>query len=136
MTVALLPTRPSLVSTTANAGWAVGETSEADNEVEVEFTDGSNRVDVEFEYEDGQLRVRVRDRSTGVENFTWFSIEDGSVIREGQSTDSDEDDDSDHDDDESDDESDDDNSGSDQDDDDDNSGSGSGSDDDDEDDLD
>ena len=92
VTVALLPTRPSLVSTTADAGWAVGETSEAENEVEVEFTDGSNRVDVEFEYEDGQLRVRVRDRSTGVENFTWFSVEDGSVIREGQSTDSDDDD--------------------------------------------
>ena len=150
VTVALLPTRPSLVSTTAIADWSVGETSEADNEVEVEFTDGSNRVDVEFEYEDGQLRVRVRDRSTGVENFTWFSIEDGSIIREGQSTDSDDDDSDEDEDDDDDDEDhdsedhDDDNSGSDDDDDededdddDDNSGSGSGSDDDeDEDDLD
>jgi len=98
-TVALLPTRPSLVSTSVEAGWTVSELIDTENQVEVEFTDGSNRVDVEFEYEDGQLRVRVRDRSTGIESFTWFSVEDGSVLREGQSTDSDDDsDDSDHDD--------------------------------------
>jgi len=61
----------------------------AGREIEVDFRSGTRRVQVNVEFEDGQVRerVRVRDDADGSET----RIEDGQVVRHEPGDDSDDD---------------------------------------------
>ena len=79
----------TLADTTPAAGWAVEVEQAAGREIEVDFRSGTRRVQVNVEFEDGQVRerVRVRDDADGSET----RIEDGQVVRHEPGDDSDDD---------------------------------------------
>src|SRR5262245_13345785 len=68
----------TLVSATPNAGWTVEVEQAAGAEVEVDFRQGAQRVQVNVEVEDGAIRerVRFRDEAAGTE----VRIENGMVV--------------------------------------------------------
>ena len=51
-----------LTGTAPHAGWRVEVERESGREIEVQFTTGTRRIDVNVELEDGQVRERVRVR--------------------------------------------------------------------------
>jgi hypothetical protein len=51
-----------IVDVVANDGWSASVERAVSREVEVTFRRGSDRVDLNLELEDGQVRVRIRDR--------------------------------------------------------------------------
>ena len=57
----------TVVAVGTNAGWTAEVEQASGPEVEVEFRNGTARIDLEAEFEDGAVRVRVRER-TQVEN--------------------------------------------------------------------
>lgn len=63
VTVAFDGSQLQLGRTTPNAGWRVEVEQSGGREVEVTFTNGSRRIDVNVELEDGQIRERVRERA-------------------------------------------------------------------------
>ena len=136
VTVAVDGLSVSVVSADPNPGWTAEIETDEPGEAQVNFRNGAARVDFRAEIEDGQLRIRIRDRRTDTESETFPGSDDPATTpdddddddgdRSGSSSGSDDD----HDDDDRS------GSGSDSDDDDDHddddrSGSGSDSDDDD-----
>jgi hypothetical protein len=69
----------TLVSATPNAGWTVEVEQAAGAEVEVDFRQGAQRVQVNVEVEDGAIRerVRFRDEAAGTD----VRIENGVIVR-------------------------------------------------------
>lgn len=69
-----------LLMASPNPGWRVEIEHASGLEVEVTFRSGSVRVDVDVEFEDGQVRerVRIRDDAAGTE----LRLENGVVVRE------------------------------------------------------
>jgi hypothetical protein len=53
----------TVVATTVNPGWTREIERGAGPEVEVVFTNGTTRIDLEAEFEDGEVRVRIRERT-------------------------------------------------------------------------
>lgn len=89
---------PLPVASSAVDGWTVRpDDSDEPGEIELIFSDGSNRIDFSFEYDDGFGRARIRDRAAGTERFLWYSLADGSLVREDTSDDDSDSDDSDDD---------------------------------------
>jgi len=54
----------SIVNVTPNGGWTFEVEQSSGRELEVKFTAAGARVDFNAELEDGQVRIRVRDRAT------------------------------------------------------------------------
>ena len=95
LTVRVLDGQLVPVSIDPADGWtATDESSPSENEIEVSFRRGGDRVDVEIEIDDGMVRVRVRDRRTDEETFTNL---DGTPFVADDDSDDDHDDDSDDD---------------------------------------
>ncbi len=69
----------TLVSATPNAGWVVEVEQSAGREVELDFRSGTRRVQVNLEFEDGQVRERVRARDDADDSD--IRIENGVVVR-------------------------------------------------------
>jgi hypothetical protein len=69
----------SLVSAVPASGWRVEVEQAAGDEIEVDFRQGSRRVQVNLELEDGAVRerVRIRDQADGSE----IRLENGTVVR-------------------------------------------------------
>jgi hypothetical protein len=69
----------TLVSAVPSPGWRVEVEQSAGAEIEVDFRQGSRRVQVNLELEDGAVRerIRVRDEADGSE----IRIENGVVVR-------------------------------------------------------
>ena len=96
-----------VVSADPATGWTTEIENDELGEAGVNFRNGGDRVDFRAEFEDGQLRIRIRDRRTDTRNEFWFD-RDGNAIAEPADHDDDSTNDSD---DDHDDDSDDDNSG-------------------------
>jgi hypothetical protein len=77
--VAVSGGRLSLTSAVPAAGWRVEVEQAAGREIELDFRRGSQRVQVNVEFEDGAVRerVRFRDEATGTE----IRMENGVVVR-------------------------------------------------------
>ena len=71
--------RLSLVSAVPSKGWTVEVEQAGGVEIEVDFREGTRRVQVNLEIEDGAVRerVRVRDDADGTE----IRLENGEVVR-------------------------------------------------------
>ena len=69
-----------LVTATPASGWAVEVEQGAGREIELDFRSGSQRVQVNVELEDGQVRERVRFRDDA--DDTDVRTEDGVVVRD------------------------------------------------------
>ena len=108
----------AVLETTSTTGWAVStDQAEEPGEVSVTFRNDDARVDFKASVEDGQLRIRVRDRRTDTRNEEFFDLQ--PVGTPNQATiDLDDSDDVDQDDDDTDVDQDDDDTDVDQDDDD------------------
>jgi hypothetical protein len=74
-----------LVAATPTAGWQVEVEQGSGREIEVDFRQGTKRVQVDVELEDGQVRerVRVRDDADGTD----VRSEGGTVVRDDAGTD-------------------------------------------------
>ncbi len=72
--------RLRLVAATPAPGWRVEVEQSAGREIEVDFRNGTKRVQVNVEIEDGVVRerVRVRDDADGTD----IRIEDGTIVRD------------------------------------------------------
>ncbi|MGI9608368.1 MAG: hypothetical protein ACR2P0_19720 [Acidimicrobiales bacterium] len=108
----------SLADAAPLPGWSVDEIEESPRKVEVRFSDGSNEVDVNVEFEDGAIRVRIRDEAADSEETSWFDLDGVPLADEPIDDDDDDgdgDDDSDDDDDHDDSDDDDDHDDSDDD---------------------
>lgn len=93
-----LADRPVLVTSSASNGWSVrADDSDEVGEIDLIFSNGTNRIDFSFEYEDGLGRARIRDRATDVETVLWYSLADGSLVERIDDSDDDPDDDDDDD---------------------------------------
>jgi len=71
--------RLSLVSAMPTSGWRVEVEQAAGREIEVDFRRGTQRVQVNVEFEDGAVRERVRFRDDA--NGTDIRTENGVVVR-------------------------------------------------------
>ncbi len=69
-----------LVAATPTAGWRVEVEQGSGREVEVDFHNGTKRVQVNIEIEDGQVRERVRVRDDA--DRTDVRTENGTVVRD------------------------------------------------------
>ena len=56
------------VAPNAAAGWSTDIEQASGPQVEVEFRNGTARIDFEAEFEDGAVRVRVRERNDAIDN--------------------------------------------------------------------
>ena len=113
VTIHVEGTTVTVVTAAPSADWTAKIEHDEPGEAQVSFRNGTARVDFKAEIEDGELRIRIRDRR----------IEETDDEDDADDDDDDDDDHDDHDDEDDDDEDDDD-----EDDDDDRSGSNSGSD--------
>ena len=66
VTISRIGATLTVVAVGTNPGWVATVESASGPEVEVSFRNGTARIDLEAEFEDGSVRVRVRDRSTVV----------------------------------------------------------------------
>ena len=68
----------SLVSAVPAAGWTLDEAGPDATGVESRYTKGELETRIDFEIEDGQLRVRVRERNDATdertERFEYFPL--------------------------------------------------------------
>ena len=67
VTIAIDGANVTVVSADPAAGWAAEIETDEPHEAEVNFRNGGDRVDFRAEIEDGQLRIRIRDRRTDTE---------------------------------------------------------------------
>jgi len=58
----------TVVAVGANPGWVTEIEQQSGTEVEVVFRNGTARIDLEAEFEDGAVRVRVRERNDAVDD--------------------------------------------------------------------
>lgn len=79
----------TLVEAAPTAGWTVEVEQAAGGEIEVDFRAGTQRVQVNVEIEDGQVRERVRVRDDADDSETRF--ENGVVVRQELGDDRDDD---------------------------------------------
>jgi hypothetical protein len=80
----------TLVEAAPAAGWSVEVEQSGGLEIEVDFRSGTQRVQVNVEFEDGQVRERVRVRDDADDSETRF--ENGVIVRQEPGDDLDEDD--------------------------------------------
>jgi hypothetical protein len=78
--VAVDGTSLQLLTAAPNSGWQVEVEHASGREVEVTFRSGSVRVDVNVEFEDGQVRERVRTRDDATD--AEIRVENGVVVRD------------------------------------------------------
>ena len=69
-----------LISATPAAGWRVDVEQSAGDEIDLDFRSGAQRVQVDIEVEDGQVRERVRFRDDATDDR--LEIEDGVVVED------------------------------------------------------
>jgi len=81
VTVAASGLSVRLVGSTATQGWSAVVERSSGQQVEVSFRGPEGRVDVHAEVDDGQLRIRVRDRRTGLRTEEHVGDGAGPVVR-------------------------------------------------------
>jgi hypothetical protein len=70
----------SVASAVPSSGWSAEVEQSSGREIEVDFRSGTRRVQVNIEFEDGQVRERVRVRDDA--NDAEIRIENGVVVRQ------------------------------------------------------
>jgi hypothetical protein len=69
----------TITDTQPASGWSVEVEIATGREVEATFRNGADRVDFNAELEDGQVKVRIRERATGSETVTFIGAPSTTV---------------------------------------------------------